>query len=172
MNELTKLKSVWKDMRSKAAAVDIEMQRFNCEVAIVGFARLSNGEVSCNHLIAGRSLTKTKIKRELSGVRLILTYNGTKHDMAKLKSDYGIKISRSTVHIDIFKAAIEAGYSYKLVELERIFGIKREEKTSRGPIDLWKDYAHTGDEKVLRKLLTHNHYDCVNLFEIADKLVC
>lgn len=169
--EKTRIKKLFLEHKHSACALDIETKRMNGEVAVVGISRLANGRADYEHLFAGKNLSRSSLKRALAGTKLLITFNGTKHDLVFLKKQFGDFLPKRAKHIDLCKVAKLSGYNYSLKGLERVFGIKRPHGLKASPVALWQAWENTREEYFLKKIIEYNYHDTVNLWEIGERLL-
>jgi uncharacterized protein YprB with RNaseH-like and TPR domain len=111
----------------------------------------------------------TLLQEYLNHKSLVVTYNGSSHDIPILEHK-GIRFNMP--HIDLKIILSLLGYSGGLKYIEREFSIKRNPLQSefRGGdiLRLWKIYKATGDEYYLNLLIEYNEDDVFYLKKLME----
>ena len=122
LKELHRFEKLWQKYRQKACTLDIETTHVNGEIAIVGISfRIQNGQPEYVELISGKNLSRSPLKHALSGCKLLITFNGTKHDLIYLKRKFKDFLPKQTIHLDLSELAALRGHKIGLKELEELF---------------------------------------------------
>jgi uncharacterized protein len=125
-------------------------------------------------MIKGINLDLRRLKTFVKNYPLIISFNGSVHDMPFLKKRYPDLFS-DKIHIDLRFLANKAGLSGGLKEIERKLGIPRSKIQSTyrsGDIKrLWRMFKAGGDDYYLKLLLEYAEDDVISLKLIAQKLM-
>ena len=170
MEKLDEFRRWYGKTRENACAIDLEMQKFDKDIAVCGMSWLRNGMPEYRSLIHNQNLSKKNLKQYLKYAKAILTFNGNWHDIPKIEEEFGRILPARARHFDLYEISGLLGYRCSLQRLEAMLGIERKEEIRTGAIRLWQRYKATGRTKYLQQLLTHNYYDTTNLHKLADKL--
>ena len=125
-------------------------------------------------MVRGMNMNKELLEKELNNARLLVSFNGSVFDIPFLEKYFKIKVD--IPHFDLRFALHKLGYSGGLKDIEKEFGIERnndfvKELGSGYPLLLWKTFLATYDDYYLNLLVDYNQEDVVNLKTIADKIV-
>jgi len=151
---------------SRLAYIDIETTGLSKRDYITSIAVYYKGEVKC--FIRGRNLSE--FIREIQGIDLLLTYNGKRFDLPRIRKEF--KIDLAMPNIDLRDCLVAMGYRGGLKQSERLLGIKRQVEAGLSGLDaveLWNRYLK-GDKYALNKLVRYNLQDVLVLEQIAIEL--
>ena len=171
VNQFAKAVLLYEEHKHNALCIDIETTRFNGSIAVLGAYRPADGLINVNQLVRGIDLNWANVRDMFRGVKLLITFNGQKHDIRKIKKAYPGVID-AIPHLDLYQLAKEVGMGAGLKMLETQFQILREEPYvywKRKAIKLWRGHMK-GNPKSLPALLAYNANDCVNLYPLAEEL--
>jgi len=167
----------WVDLYQKnkheAICLDIESTKWNGPISVVGLYQPKEGLVQCQSFIKGQNLTKENLEEVFKNVKMLITFNGLKFDVPKIKSEFPNIIPKNIPVFDLYLFAKKLNMSTSLRVLENTFGIQRLKSYSerkRIAVKLWKKYK-TGDADALAKLIEYNKEDTINLYPLAERLV-
>lgn len=168
---LAKIVTLYEAHKFDALCIDIETTRYNGSIAVLGAYRPVSGVIGVKQLVRGVNLNWEAVRKMFRGVKLLITFNGQKHDIRKIKKAYPGVIDHLP-HLDLYLLAKEVGMGAGLKFLETQFKIIREEPYlywKRKAIKLWRGYLK-GNPRSLPALLAYNANDCVNLYPLAEEL--
>lgn len=155
-----------RDFIDRALFVDVEVLNQGRFVPVIigiysqkGFAQLTGSEISGEVLM-----------EHLSGASIMVTFNGSAHDVPILKHLVRCKLPP---HVDLRGVAMKLGYSGGLKSLELSAGIGRRRdivlscmgNTSR----LWRMHR-SGNRRALEILLEYNRQDVMNMLPLAERM--
>ncbi len=118
--------------------------------------------------VAGRDLDQ--LPRALRPDGLLVTYNGARFDLPRLRRRLGIRLAQP--HLDLCPVLKAFGYRGGLKAAERQLRIPRQTPSDLDGEDaprLWRRFQH-GDSAALRLLLAYNAQDTLSLELILVKL--
>ncbi|MFH1787321.1 MAG: ribonuclease H-like domain-containing protein [archaeon] len=113
------------------------------------------------------------LSNALKNCPLLITYNGIKHDIPKINSEFQNIIPKNIPVIDIYRFSRRLGFNTNLKVLENTFNISRLKESSkkrRIATKLWREYLDKDDLQALEELLEYNKQDTINLYFLAEKL--
>ena len=152
---------------SDRAYLDIETSFFG-EITIIGIflppkevVQLIGGEVNKNNLL-----------NVLSGIDVIVTYNGSRFDLPVIKRRIDLDLRSMFKSHDLMYDCWREGLFGGLKVVERKLGITRETEGITGkdaPI-LWERYKKMGDYDSLDLLLQYNRDDIISLPILEEHL--
>ncbi len=125
-----------------------------------------HGPKGTHSFIRGRNLVD--FLRELKGLALLVSYNGSAFDLPRIRREFGINLS--TPHLDLKPCLQALGYKGGLKECERLIGIQRHPAqaiTGQDAARLWLQYEVLKDETALLELLRYNLRDAMTLELLA-----
>ena len=70
--------------KSDSLCLDIETEGVHGPITIVGLYRPRDGLIECTQLVRGIDLTQESLRNALKNCRLLITFNGIKHDIARM----------------------------------------------------------------------------------------
>jgi len=124
--------------------------------------------------VRGKNLNYGNLKRAFDGCKMLVTYNGIKHDVPKIKQEFPGVVPEKMPNIDLYRFARMLDLNTNLKVLENTLAIERMEEFSkkrRIAVKLWRRYSRYNDVRALSMLLEYNKQDTVNLYPIAEELV-
>lgn len=129
-----------------------------------------HGPAGTRTLVRGQDLTPERLRSELDGIDLLVTYNGASFDLPFLERDLGLAIDRP--HLDLMYPCRRLGWSGGLKAVERELGIERDLPAvdGREAVRLWYRYRD-GDEAALDRLIRYNQADVRTLLPVVDRVV-
>jgi len=142
--------------------LDIEVENKKGDINIIG---LYDGITTKTMVYPNLNLTL--LKQELKKYKLIVTFNGSVHDIPVLKkyfSDFIPKIP----HIDLRFLCQKLNLKGSLKDIEKKLNIHRPKHLNGSPVDLWKAYHASGDKEYLDLLVQYNEEDVINLKPIME----
>jgi len=104
-------------------------------------------------------------------IDVLMTFNGTHFDLPFLMREFGFSVHPP--HIDLMTEAKYWGLTGGLKAIERKLGYRRTEEESgdgREAVTLWNEYAETGNEHALKKLVAYNTRDVLSLHLLSRQL--
>jgi len=121
----------------------------------------------------GKQISPRALKRALSQIDVIYTYNGSRFDLPFIKAKLGIAVEKRCRHEDLMYSCWRHGLRGGFKAVERSLGISRETSDVDGwmAIQLWKKFRFHGDQDSLLRLLAYNREDVVNLSKLRTKLL-
>ena len=168
--------SHWCDLyhqfKHAALCLDIETTGWNKPISVIGLYRPKEGIPEVLQLIRGQSLTRENLTWALNGCKLLITYNGIKFDLKRIRQDFPGILPYNIPVLDLYRFSKRCGIKTDLKSLENTFRIDRMEEFSKRKgiaVDLWRRYQN-GDQEALRKLLEYNRQDTINLYPLAEEL--
>ncbi|MCL4347143.1 MAG: ribonuclease H-like domain-containing protein [Candidatus Thermoplasmatota archaeon] len=156
------------DFRDETAFIDVELDGANrySRPAMVGIMR--NGRYTC--LVSGVDLDRDELSRRLHGAKLIVCYNGQRHDIHFLHLILP-RIENGFAVIDLLPVCRKLGLNGGLKRVERLAGIERERfvelAASGNAVRYWKEWKRTGRKAFLNILMRYNREDTCNLEPLA-----
>ena len=125
-------------------------------------------------LVRGINMEKALLEKELEKAKLLVSFNGSVFDIPFLEKYFRIKVNLP--HFDLRFALQKLGYTGSLKDIEKEFGIERDNKYvnelgSGDPFLLWKTFLATHDDYYLNLLVEYNQEDVINLKTIADNII-
>ena len=120
----------------------------------------------------GDQISSRWLKRALTDVDTVYTYNGRRFDLPFLEAKTGITIEKRWQHEDLMYACWRRGLYGGLKAVERLLGIGRTTTDIDGwmAVQLWRNYRFRGDRSSLERLLLYNKEDVMNLSKLRVKL--
>ena len=129
-----------------AGYLDIETTGLTKDDHITTVTLSHNGRCQC--YVYGLNLDK--LLQNLSGISLLVTYNGTNFDLPRIRKAFHIDIN--IPHLDLRPCLEAIGYRGGLKRCEELMGIERTRDESLMGIDaveLWKQYKTAGKQESL-----------------------
>ena len=159
---------------SKRAYIDIEttgLSRDYCEITVIGIGFEQGHKVEVVQLM-GRSISRNRLLRELRGVDMVYSYNGSRFDLSFIKAELDVDLKQVVAHRDLMYDCWKHKLKGGLKAVERKLGIKRELADVNGymAVKLWWRYYNVNDREALDKLLLYNREDVTNLKKLRLKL--
>jgi len=170
---LLELINFYRRFKENALCLDVETTHYNGPIALIGMYKPKDGEIDCVSLIRGRNLSALSVKDALQGCKLLITYNGLKHDVPKIREEFPNSIPANIPVIDVFLMAKYLRLGTSLDVLENTFNVGRPNSIARKgrAIHLWQRYRNINDKTALQKLIDYNRQDTVNLYPIIEELI-
>ncbi len=159
---------------SKRAYIDIEttgLSRDYCEITVIGIGFEQGRKVKVVQLM-GRSISWSRLLRELRGVDMVYSYNGSRFDLPFIKAELNVDLKQVVAHRDLMYDCWKHKLKGGLKAVERKLGIKRKLADVDGyiAVKLWWRYYNNNDREALDKLLLYNREDVTNLKKLRLKL--
>ncbi|MBS3117812.1 ribonuclease H-like domain-containing protein [Candidatus Woesearchaeota archaeon] len=114
--------------------------------------------------VKGINWDMSKIAKELSKAKVLVTFNGSAFDLPKLRSE-GVVFDGP--HYDLKGACQRIRLKGGLKEIEKKLNLKRPEHLYGNPVELWKAMHASNDGEYFELLLKYNEEDVINLENIA-----
>ena len=175
---MEKVKNVWLVERIVAAfaalllCLDIETECIGGKAIMIGASRIVNNAYEHLTLVEGIDLNRKRLRKMFNGIKVIVTFNGTIHDLQELEKMYPGILPKRIIHIDLYWLSGLLGLKMGFKELERFLDIKRPQwAQKRVAVKLWQQYKRTEQVKYLNKLRDYNYWDCVNQHKVLNKLI-
>lgn len=152
--------------------LDIETEGINKPITIVGLYRPRSGIPEVTQLIKGSSLTSDNLQSNLDQIQLIITFNGLKMDIPRIRQQFPHAISKNIKILDLYRIAKRLDLKCSLTTLEEMFNIDRLDDYSKRKhiaVKLWKQHLQ-GNPRALKRLLEYNKQDTINLYPLAEQL--
>lgn len=158
------------DLREEAGALDIEREYKTQKIAVLGIAVKERMNAKYKAFVRYENLTMESVREQLKDIGVLLTFNGLACDIRYIKRELPGVIRKDMQIIDLHHIARSMGLPAGLKELEKHFGIQRRE--SEKITCAWKlwEAVKLRSREARQKLLDYNRADCVNLFEVADRM--
>lgn len=164
---------LYKTFKRESLCVDIEVGEFGGDISVIGLYIPKGGIVECESFVRGKNLTMENLKPFFDKAKFIITFNGLKWDIPKIKSEFPGLIPENLKVFDLYIFGRALNFKYNLRTMENTFNIGRltSESEKKGiAIKLWNEHRR-GDPNALKKLLEYNAQDTVNLYFLAEKLI-
>jgi len=144
--------------------LDIETTGLDRRDRITTVALSVNGIRRC--YVRGENLDE--FLRDVEGLSLLITFNGTSFDLPRLRSEFRIDLAQP--HIDLRFCLEALGFKGGLKRCEELLGIRRRTEfalTGLDAVHLWRQYEKCGDPDVLSQLIKYNLSDVISLEILA-----
>jgi len=149
------------------AYLDIETA-FDGRITVVGIYRPDRGTVQ----LVGRDATPKAIMAFLDGASCLLTYNGHRFDLPRIKDELGLDLRAlfpcRDLMFDCWRLGLKGGFK----KVEERLGVARETRGVDGimAMRLWEKYVDLDDTEALALLLAYNREDCENMPRVLERL--
>ena len=142
------------------------------ELTVVGLYVVPEGKPPSLFQPYGDQISPRLLRRLLSPIDILYTYNGRRFDLPFLEAKTGIAIEKKWRHEDLMYACWKQGLYGGLKGVERLLGIRRTTSDIDGwiAVQLWHNYRRRGDRTSLKRLLAYNREDVVNLSRLRVSL--
>ncbi len=142
------------------AYLDIETA-FDGGISVIGIHRPPGRFAQ----LVGGQVTDVNLQSALSGVTVIVTFNGASFDFPVIRRVLGIDLDKLAAHRDLLQDCRRRGIRGGLKRVEVLFGIPRTAQILEGTLAplLWQRFEQEGDRDALDRLLAYNREDVVNL---------
>ena len=163
--------ALFEEYRQECVCLDIETEGIGKPITVVGVYRHVLGEQKLIQLVQGANLSAQHIRKACKGAKLLITFNGIKHDIPRINAEFPGSLPHIPV-LDIYLISRRFGMGFSLKVLERKFSIARtgEEQAEHVAVRFWSKFKRENDAKALQALLDYNRQDTVNLMRLADLL--
>jgi len=158
---------MYREFRDEALFLDIEVSGMgrHDDVSIISMNDWERSMV----MIRGYNLDMGHICRTISRYKLLVTFNGSVHDIPFLQKRYRIPL---LPHVDLRHLCARVGLTGGLKEIEKRIGIRRspivQKMYSGDPWRLYRMWRASGDEHYLNLLIEYNDQDSASLMPLAD----
>lgn len=165
--------ALYQKHKEHSLCLDIETCFFNGPISIIGIYKPQNGHVSYSSFIKGSNLSPNFLEDAFKNCRLLITYNGIKHDIPKIRAEFPKALPNNIKILDVYLLAKELGLGTNLTTLENTLCIERPDAIlrKRRAIQMWKAYEKYNDQSALNKLIEYNREDTINLYPILESLI-
>ena len=155
----------------QARCIDIETSGYNGYITVITIYTPQEGLIEPLQLVYGQNLTSQNLQSALQGCKLLITFNGKKHDIPRIQQHYPNTLPDVPV-LDLYLFKLNMGAMADLKTLEHHFNIARPDGMDRRGIavTLWQRYQKYGDQHALAQLLEYNKQDAINLFPLAENI--
>jgi uncharacterized protein YprB with RNaseH-like and TPR domain len=149
------------------AYLDIETS-FGGEITVVGIFCPPGRMIQ----LIGDEVNRTNLWKALEGVASIVTYNGNRFDLPKIRDCMGLDLFKYFDCQDLLYACHRKKLYGGLKKVEENLGIGRNTRGIDGmeAMRLWEQYRRFADDQSLRILLEYNREDTVNLYHLERRL--
>jgi uncharacterized protein YprB with RNaseH-like and TPR domain len=144
--------------------LDIETTGLGCRDRITVIGLLTQGRLAS--YVRGRDLEG--FLAAVSGLSLLVTYNGTQFDLPRLRQEFGIDLAAP--HIDLMYCLRALGVRGGAKSCERSLGFRERPDAGLSGVDapdLWGSYQRYDDESALMRLVRYNAEDVLALEHMA-----
>ncbi|MFH1858042.1 MAG: ribonuclease H-like domain-containing protein [Candidatus Omnitrophota bacterium] len=155
--------------------LDIETTGFSpqtAELTVIGLYVVYGRNQSAFYQPYGSQISARSLRKALSGIDTLYTYNGTRFDLPFIEEKTGVAIEKSCRHEDLMYRCWEKGLYGGLKGVERLLEIPRITQDIDGwmAVQLWRRFCRKGDQTALQRLLAYNREDVMNLTALRRKL--
>jgi uncharacterized protein YprB with RNaseH-like and TPR domain len=155
------------DFMDLAAFIDIEVENDGNRLKPVVAGILRNRLFT---QLYGENLSRREMRRAIDGAAMIVTFNGSAHDLRIIRDMLGNDIPPS---VDLRAIAMKLGVREGLKQIEYQRGIKRKWDVVLSAMGhtshLWHLYRK-GNRRALDLLLEYNREDTINMYPLAVQL--
>ena len=165
---------LYNELKYNSLCIDIETTALNGPISLIGVYQPKEGAIECQSFIKGQNLSIENLKQAFANCKMLITYNGLKFDIPKIRQEFPGVIPAGVPIFDIYLFSKKLGINTNLKVLEKTLNVGRLDPSSemRGiAIKLWNRYSNYGDLKALNQLIEYNKQDTVNLYPLAEQLV-
>lgn len=149
-------------LKDETLFLDLEIANKRGDINVIG---MYDG-VDTKVMVKGFNLDLKRLKKELKKYKLIVTFNGSVHDIPIMQKYFSI-IPRIP-HIDLRFLCARLGLKGSLKDIEPRINIKRPRNLRGSPVDLWRAYHASGDKEYLQLLIQYNEEDTINLKPLME----
>jgi len=153
--------------KDECCFLDIESYEHGKNITIIG---LYDG-FETKTMVKNMNLDMNRLKKELEKYKLLITFNGSSHDIPNINKYFPETIP-NIAHIDLRHACNKIGLKGGLKMIEEKVGIIRpihlKAYGGDNPIDLWRAFLASGDKEYLDLLVQYNEEDIVNLKPLME----
>jgi uncharacterized protein YprB with RNaseH-like and TPR domain len=149
------------------AYLDIETA-FDGRITVVGIHRPDRGTIQ----LVGRDATPAAIMAFLDGSSCLLTYNGHRFDLPRIKDELSLDLRAlfpcRDLMFDCWRLGLKGGFK----KVEERLGVGRGTAGVDGmmAMRLWEKYVDLDDAEALALLLAYNRDDCENMPKVLERL--
>ncbi|MBI5391736.1 ribonuclease H-like domain-containing protein [Candidatus Woesearchaeota archaeon] len=159
-------KEMWRlypSFKERVVYLDIEISNNKKEIMLVG---LSDG-YETKTFVQGINLDREAIIKALSKNILLITFNGSSHDLPVLERY--CKTAFNCPHIDLKHCCARLNWTGGLKEVEKKLNLRRPEHLHGSPSDAWRAFLASRDKGYLDLIIQYNEEDVINLKPIMEK---
>jgi uncharacterized protein YprB with RNaseH-like and TPR domain len=148
------------------AYLDIETS-YAGEITVLGIFRPPSDLIQLTH----PDISRDSLLEALDGVEEVITYWGHRFDLPVISRWLGVNLREVFPSRDLADHCHRHGLYGGLKVVEQVLGIRRRSDGLDGSdaMRLWEEWCR-GDRRSLRKLLTYNEDDVVNLYLLEKEL--
>ncbi len=159
--------------KENTLCLDIETCFLNGPISVIGIYKPKSGHIDYSSFIKGKNLTPTLLKDAFQDCHILITYNGIKHDIPKIRLEFPNALPAHIKILDLYLLAKALGLGTNLTTLENTLRIDRSDSIlrKRRAIQMWKAYERYNDLSALKKLIEYNREDTINLYPILEELI-
>jgi uncharacterized protein len=173
INSFIPLKYHWMlydDFIDSCIYLDIEVTGINKKDDIFLFGFYDGKDTKI--MVRDFNLDLNSLSRILSEYKMIITFNGSVHDINFLDKRYPF-LFKSFIHIDLRFLSNKIGLTGGLKEIEKNLNIFRPKisKVDTTIVRLWRLFKETKNEFFLERLISYSQEDIINLDIIARKII-
>jgi len=155
--------------------LDIETTGFSprtAELTVVGLYVVYDQNRKTLFQPYGNQISPRLLRRTLSDVDILYTYNGRKFDLPFIEAKTGVVVDKKCRHEDLMYACWKRGLYGGLKVVERLLRIPRTTSDIDGwmAVQLWNQFSRYGDASSLHRLLAYNREDVLNLSKLRSRL--
>lgn len=149
------------------AYLDIETSYWG-EITVLGIFRPPSDLTQLTH----PDISREALLGALDGTGEVITYWGHRFDLPVINRCLGVNLRRVFASTDLADHCHRHGLYGGLKIVEQVLGIRRRSEGLSGAdaMRLWEEWRR-GDRRSLRRLLTYNEDDVVNLYLLEKELV-
>ena len=149
------------------AYLDIETS-YSGEITVLGIFRPPSDLIQLTH----PDISREALLGALDGTDEVITYWGHRFDLPVIRRYLGVNIRRVFASTDLADHCHRHGLYGGLKIVEQVLGIRRRSEGLSGAdaMRLWEEWRR-GDDRSLRRLLTYNEDDVVNLYLLEKELI-
>jgi uncharacterized protein YprB with RNaseH-like and TPR domain len=162
---------LFESFKYDCAYLDIETDGLGAGAVVTVVSVHRSGRTTT--LVRGRDLSADALEQSLSGVKMLVTYNGASFDLPRLHKEFPFTVPR-VPHFDLRHGCGRLGWKGGLKGVEKLLGIERPREvefvTGEQAVYLWHLWERKGSENALKLLMRYNIEDTRNLEEVARRV--
>jgi hypothetical protein len=149
------------------AYLDIETA-YDGRITLVGIYRADKGTVQ----FVGGKATPEAIAGFLEGTECLVTYNGHRFDLPRIRAELGLDLRAMFPCRDLMYDCWSLGLKGGFKKVEERLGVARDTRGVDGlmAMALWEKYVDLDDTDALALLLAYNREDVENMPRVLEKL--
>ena len=174
MDKLHYMKKQYKRFLNQSLCLDIECAYWNGPISVIGIYKPGEGEMICHQFVKYQNLTKENLVSAFKNCKMLITYNGLKFDVPKIRKDLPGVLPEKVFVLDLYLLARELNLGASLKTVENTLNIERPahlDNRRKIATKLWKSYTRFNNPQDLQMLLDYNRQDTVNLYPLAEALI-